>query len=356
MTNGHPASSIHPPEPPSVDAQILPLSGDDPITFISQELRTPLNSIRGVLDLLRREELVIDRGEKQALLAMALRNTERLVRLVEALEQTDAPTIASGMPERLQQVQLALDLERAWKQQEFQLFYQPLVHLPTHTLVGIEAIARWQHPTHGQLPLDRLLPSTPQTPCIDPLNLWVFQQACQQFQHWQQQFFAGSCISLYIKLSGCQFIHPHLTSQIQQILRATAIAPHQLVLEVTEPIIRYQLAINQNRLDELQSLGVRLALDEFNPIHSTVGSLKSLPINTLKIERTLIENQKWQLIKTIIYTLKSIDVEVIFKGIETESQRNCLVELGSQTGQGAYFSQSLAQHDFEHFLKTARYC
>lgn len=306
--------------------------------LLSYKLRTPLNSIRDALILLcsRERNSLSDQG--QHLLSNALHNTEELVVLMEAIDSEfdTSPNIPSDLT--FDRFRLETELRLAWKHRELQLFYQPITALDTHQTIGFEALARWWHPTQGWISPTIFIPFAEQIRLIEQLGLWVLRQACRQLRLWQQQFPMNPPLTMSVNVSSLQLNRQELATQVERICREAKIAPSSLRLEITESTFIENSEIAIACLQQLKDLGIQLYLDDFGTGYSSLSRLQDLPIDVLKIDRSFVSQQKWQVIWSILLLAESLGLEVITEGVETSEELEKLKLLGCKHVQGFFFS------------------
>ncbi len=313
---------------------------EDSALFICHELRTPLTSIQGALGLLKTEALGCLSEQGQQVLAIAMKNANRLTRLADAIENQPVPPITVFSEETIEQLQLENQLYEALDRQEFYLVYQPIVAIETGQIIGFEALARWQHPTKGVISPATFIPLAEKTGCIHQLGLWVLEQACRQLYSWQQIFPSNPPLTISVNLSALQLLEPNLTSMIQRIIHTSGIAPQQLKLEVTESaLIDNHCGITD--FSALRTMGIQLCVDDFGTGYSSLGRLRELPIDVLKIDRSFVHNKQWDISETIVLLATKLGLDVIAEGVETADELAALRALGCNTMQGYYFSQPL---------------
>lgn len=320
---------------------LVALELDELAALFSYELRTPLTSIRGALGLLLSGKLGTLPQPGQRLLEIAANNTDRLVRLMTAIEsEQELPSniVTATAIARFQQEK---DLQLALERQEFQLYYQPIVSLETHTINGFEVLVRWQHPYRGLVSPAEFIPLAEETGLIQPLGVWVLRQACHQLKSWQQQFSHHSPLTMSVNLSSKQLSQPDLVEQIQQILEETGITSGSLRLEITESALIENLAEASTTLHQLKSLGIQLYMDDFGTGYSSLSRLHDLPIDVLKIDRSFVSQKKWNIIWTIMILASSLGLEVIAEGVETAEDETQLKMLGCKQAQGYFFAQPI---------------
>ncbi|WP_017296701.1 two-component system response regulator [Nodosilinea nodulosa] len=237
---------------------------------------------------------------------------------------------------------LETDLQRALEHREFITYYQPIVRLATCQVVGFEALIRWQHPERQLVSPAEFIPCMEETGLVVPVGLVVLQQACEQLKIWQQQGAADWTVS--VNLSVRQFDSPTLLADIDQVLATTGINPVYLKLEVTESALMQDTESAIAVMEQLRSRQIQISLDDFGTGYSSLGYLHRLPIDTLKIDRSFVQqihtgNRNHQVINTIIALSSQLSLPVIAEGIETSEQLHCLQSLGCEFGQGYLFGK-----------------
>lgn len=251
------------------------------------------------------------------------------------------------------------DLRRAIDRQEFFLHYQPIIDLKTHQIHGFEALVRWQHPTRGFVSPAEFIPCTEETGLILPIGLWVLQQACQQWRSWHDQGFQN--ISMSVNLSARQFLYPHLLRDLDRVLAETQMDPRQLKLEITESTILDNTSATLRTLDKLGDRGIHLSIDDFGTGYSSLQYLNRLPVHSLKIDRTFIQDlqeteQNAKIVEAIITLGHALGLTIVAEGVETEAQANQLQTLACNYGQGYLFSRPLAIEQAIALLQPSSPC
>lgn len=242
-------------------------------------------------------------------------------------------------------VALENDLRQALPNGEFFVQYQPVVHLPGNTVAGIEALARWRHPQRGLVSPADFIPLAETCGLIDAVGQFVLQQACRTFEHLQVQLGAMAPPVVAVNLSRAQLRHPRLVADIQEALRDTSMSPHQLVLEVTESLAAQDAAVQQT-LREIRALGVGLALDDFGTGYSSLSCLHQLPVNTVKIDRSFVNQANDSeyhrvLIEATLQMARTLGLSTVAEGIETPEQARLMASLGCAEGQGYLFAKPM---------------
>ena len=236
------------------------------------------------------------------------------------------------------------DLREAIEQEQFELYYQPIVKLVDHSLVGFEALIRWQHPVKGLIAPADFITLAENTGLIVPIGWWVLRSACQQMATWQQEYPNSNSLFISINISSQQFSQPYAGHIIAQILGETGLNPRCLKLEITESEIMENIDVVLNSVTKLKNLGVQLSLDDFGTGYSSLSYLHCLPIDNLKIDRSFVQNiesdrSKLELVKTIIKLAEVFELDLIAEGIETQQQCTQLLDLQCKYGQGYLFSK-----------------
>jgi len=244
-------------------------------------------------------------------------------------------------------LQLESDLRRALDRDELVLHYQPIVALAGSRLAGFEALVRWQHPHRGLLQPDSFITVAEETGLILPLGDWVLREALRQFKEWERAAPGVDGLALTVNLSSRQFGQPDLVARIGGALREAGVAPERLKVEITESLIVQSPATAADMLRGIKSLGCSVCLDDFGTGYSSLSYLLRLPIDTLKVDRSFLADlckgsRNSEIVWAVIVLGQRLGMEVIAEGVETESQRAQLMELGCLLGQGYLFSRPLA--------------
>jgi diguanylate cyclase (GGDEF)-like protein/PAS domain S-box-containing protein len=251
-----------------------------------------------------------------------------------------------------------LELESAMREglarQEFSMHYQPQVDLQSGRLIGMEALARWQHPRFGNVPPTTFIPIAEDSGLIAPLGDWVLREACRQARAWQD---AGlPPLVMAVNISAVQFRQPQLPELVAEVLASSGLAPQWLELEITEGMVMEDILSATTMLERLKSMGVRLAIDDFGTGYSSLGYLKSFPIDKLKIDRSFVTDLVWNsqdqaIARAIIGLAHSLDLVAIAEGVETVAQLDVLKQQGCDEFQGYLSSRPLPAADIEAWLR-----
>jgi EAL domain-containing protein (putative c-di-GMP-specific phosphodiesterase class I) len=248
-------------------------------------------------------------------------------------------------------VELGHEVRRACELGEFVLHYQPVVHLESGQLSGLEALIRWQHPSRGLLPPSEFLDVAEATGAIVPLGAWAIREACAQARRWKDML-GGASIRVGVNLSPTQMLQPGLARTVASALATSGLDPAELVLELTEAVMIEDTSGAIERLRELDALGVLLAIDDFGTGFSSLNYVRQLPFRMIKIDKSFIDDVSESvhdaaLVRAIVELGRALDVTTVAEGVETADQMLALRELGCDRAQGYYFSHPLPPAEVE---------
>jgi diguanylate cyclase (GGDEF)-like protein len=250
---------------------------------------------------------------------------------------------------------LETTLRRALQNQEFLLHYQPKVSVDSLEITGVEALVRWDHPQLGLISPAEFIPLAEDTGLIIPIGQWVLKEACLQNKRWQNQGFAR--IRMAVNISARQLHDQAFADTVIKALRETNLEPEYLELELTESSIMQNAELAANVLSRLKSMGIYCSIDDFGTGFSSLASLKRLPINALKIDKSFVseapsEPDDAALVLAIITLAHNLRLRVIAEGVETEEQLRLLHLLRCDEIQGALFSKPLPADALESLLDS----
>lgn len=258
------------------------------------------------------------------------------------------PSLAEDLQKK---VLLETELRKALEEEQFELYYQPQVNIKTDEIVGVEALLRWNHPTLGIVsPLD-FIPLAEETGLIIPIGEWVLKTASEQAKRWQMAGYPP--MTMAINVSIRQFMSYGFADFVQKTLDEVGLEPKYVELEITESMtIDVQYA--ERILKTLQAIGVKVSIDDFGSGYSSLNYLSNLPINKLKIDRVFLldlnENNK-AVVKAVIALAKSLELEVLAEGVETDDHVHFLKNLSCQLVQGYHYFKPLPAEKLEPHLK-----
>src|SRR5919112_504122 len=249
--------------------------------------------------------------------------------------------------ETTERLRLENDLRRVLGRNELRVLYQPVVHLGTGRVIGMEALVRWEHPDRGVILPGEFVPLAEEIGLIIPIGRWVLREACRQARKWQECYPAGPPLSMGVNLSARQLRSSDLVEDVEGLLRETGLHPEHLILEITESAVLGEEDDRISTLQRLQALGVRFALDDFGTGYSSLSYLKRLPVSLLKIDRLFVERigqdaEDEVLVSGIVYVASGLGLSVLAEGVETPEQLTRVKSLGCELAQGHYFSEPLS--------------
>ncbi|MDT9178214.1 MAG: EAL domain-containing protein [Limnospira sp. PMC 1291.21] len=247
-----------------------------------------------------------------------------------------------------EKLQLENDLRRAITNNEFLVYYQPIIHLKTGKIAGFEALIRWQHPTKKLIPPVLFIPIAEETGLINAIGYLVLKSACEQFRSWQENKLINDSMFISVNVSARQFANMELSQQIQQILEATKLDPHCLKLEITESAIMDNPKTAVAILEGFKSQNVRLSIDDFGTGYSSLSYLHNFQVDTLKIDKSFVQRMdnngsSCGLVPVIVNIAKTMKMGVIAEGVETPEQLSLLRSLECEFAQGYLFSPPLPE-------------
>ena len=252
--------------------------------------------------------------------------------------RTEMSTAIPAKPGFLQELSQALERD------QFELWYQPTWYAQEKTIHGFEALLRWRHPEQGVVLPGLFIPSLEQTGLIIPVGNWAIEAACRQLHFWTEQGFSQWTLSL--NLSPVQFEQPDIFHIVSSMLEKYNLSPSRLILEVTESTALKNLDRSIELLNAFNHAGITVSIDDFGTGYSNLLMLSVLPAKELKIDKSfvtsMLENEKtYKLVETIMSIARTMEMNVVAEGIETEEQQAVLTRLGCDYLQGYLFSRPL---------------
>ncbi|MCB1836535.1 MAG: EAL domain-containing protein [Alcanivoracaceae bacterium] len=256
----------------------------------------------------------------------------------------------------VEQLALETSLRKAIFKNEFVVHYQAKVDLSGNRISGCEALVRWQHPTMGLLPPKDFIPLAEESGLISAISEWVLERSCRQAAQWAKQ---GNPVCVSVNLSAQQFRKGDIVTIVDRVLELTELAPELLELELTESLIMEDLDKNIEVLRQLRERGVSLSLDDFGTGYSSLSYLKRFPVDTLKIDRSFVEDlhnssDDAAITQAIIDMAHSLKMKVVAEGVEEDGQLTLLRRMGCDAIQGYLISRPVPEPDFLKLLKSSR--
>ena len=253
-------------------------------------------------------------------------------------------------------IAMEADLRRAVVRHEFELRYQPIVHLRTREITGVEALIRWRHPEMGIIPPLDFIPLAEETGMIVPIGEWVLREACARVAEWNER--RDKPLSVSVNLSAVQLEQTDLPEMVQAILAETGLPPYSLVLELTESLMVDHRPETLRRLEALKALGTRLAIDDFGTGYSSLAYLRQFPVDIIKIDKSFVDDVVDEptaaaLTHGIIQLGQALQLSTIAEGIEHAGQLDSLAGGNCELGQGYYFAEPLTDTALDELLFPA---
>ncbi len=248
------------------------------------------------------------------------------------------------------------ELHQALKQDGLLLHYQPIISLLSNKLVGFEALVRWQHPERGLISPGSFIAIAEQSSLIESIDLWVMDGVCKQLRAWQQLQLVSPEFRVGSNFSARHFTNPELANQIRVILDRHDIDGRSLNLEVTEQELMRNAASAVDSIARLRKYNINVAIDDFGTGYSSLSYLQRFPIDILKIDRVFVaglesQDRNTAIIKAVIALARSLEMQVVAEGVESETQRELLRGMGCELAQGFSFSAPIDTAGATNLLK-----
>lgn len=319
-----------------LDSFTQPLLGTIPSTILTASLGIALHPFDGsdADTLIRHAELALYAAK----------------RMGSGRRQFYDPSLSTGASQRLT---LESGLRMALANRELRLFYQPQVNVRDGSLMGVEALLRWQHPDLGMVPPSQFIPVAEDAGMIVEIGNWVLIEACRQLRAWDD---AGLHVpSMSVNCSVQQLDADRLPAQVANVLAVTGLAPDRLELEITESVLTHDPEQAISVLNALKTLGIRLAIDDFGTGYSSLAYLRRMPVSRLKIDRTFVSGigrnaNDEQICRTVISLAQNLKMEVLAEGVEHSHEAEFLSNEGEVLAQGYFYASALPPHQLATWL------
>ncbi len=253
--------------------------------------------------------------------------------------------------ESIARAEIESDLRAAIENQEIQPFFQPIVDIETNMLTGFEVLARWTHARHGQIPPAVFIEIAEDSGQIGTLGLSLLRQACTAARGWDSR------LSISFNVSAHQFHDPNLVDNIREILATSGLNPKRITLEITESTVIGDFDVARKKLEQLKGIGISVALDDFGTGYSSLASLRQLPFDRIKIDRSFVTNisalpQNQKIVAGIMSLATGLELDVTAEGIETTEDLEFVKMLNCTLGQGFLFEQAISADAVSWLLET----
>jgi diguanylate cyclase (GGDEF)-like protein len=255
----------------------------------------------------------------------------------------------------VERLHLENDLRIAPQLGQLQLYYQPQVDIKSSKIVGLEALARWQHPLHGWVPPDEFIPLAEASDLIVHIGRWILNAACKQLRAWHLAGYPN--LTVAVNLSARQFRQADLVPMIQKTVAEHELQPRHIVIELTESVVMSDAHRSIDTLEQLHRLGFNVAVDDFGTGYSSMSYLKRLPVSKLKVDKSFVNDlganaKSDSIVKAIIALAHGLGMSVVAEGVETTSQRFILSTFHCDQFQGYLFSRPRAAADITELLQA----
>jgi diguanylate cyclase (GGDEF)-like protein len=333
--------------------------GGDEFGVLLEELRQPGDSARAARRLLQTLESPFEVGGREVYLSASvgiaagtgkpetlMRNADLAMYRAKSRGKGRYAAFEPGMHTAIvERLELEVDLKRAIEREELVLHYQPIARMSTGEVAAMEALVRWRHPTRGLVRPGRFVPLAEESGQIQALGRWVLRTACHQAALWRAKYpaFSEPGLQMGVNISGAQLREPRFADDVAEALLASQLEPSALTLEITESVLMEDSEVAVERLQELKQLGVDLAIDDFGIGYSSLRYLRRFPLDNLKIEKSFVDGiggpgEEPALLEAIVDLARIFGLMVVAEGIERPDQRDRLLDLGCDFGQGHLFS------------------
>lgn len=255
--------------------------------------------------------------------------------------------------QNFKQFELRNDLRNAIKEHQLRVYYQPQVNLNTNEILGVEALIRWEHPTWGLVPPSEFIYLAEETGFIVDIGTWLLRKVCQTYKQWLNEGLTP--IKVSVNYSSLQFVRKNIVENINTVLNEFQLEPHFLIIEITESVVMENKEQAITNIQNLQALGIQVALDDFGSGYSSLQYLNSFNIDILKLDKSFIKNVHSDkacdiIARTVINLTKELGIKLIVEGIESLDQLFYVQKLNCHIGQGFLYSKPLPLHEFEKLL------
>jgi diguanylate cyclase (GGDEF)-like protein len=238
----------------------------------------------------------------------------------------------------LEHARLGAQLREAIAAGQLYPVFQPVVHLLEHRIIGMETLVRWDHPVRGAVPPVRFIPTAERTGLVVPMGRWLIDEAFNRLAAWQREYGSTAPRTIGVNVSGRQLAEPAFAADTAAAVLSAGLQPHNVVLEVTEDSVLTGRGVIET-LRELHDFGIKIALDDFGTGQSSLGLLRSCPVDILKLDKSFVDGigegtQQAAIASAVVAMAQALDLDAVAEGIENDAQAEFLTHLGYRLGQG----------------------
>jgi len=287
-----------------------------------------------------------------------LKNADTAMQRAKELGGNTYQFFAPGMNAKaVTYITLGRDLRNAQSEEQFELYYQPVVDIRSGAVVGAESLIRWNHPEFGMIPPDRFISLAEDSGLIEPIGEWVLREACRQNRLWRDQGLAS--LRIAVNVSSRQFKRGRLVGAVFAALSETGLSPASLAVEITESAFLADAEETNAILRKLSSMGIAISVDDFGTGHSSLSYLRRLPLSTLKVDRAFVNDVTTSadaaaITDAIIAMAHRLNLNVVAEGVDDEAQFEFLRARDCEMMQGYYFSPPISAAEFTDMLRKGR--
>ena len=258
---------------------------------------------------------------------------------------------------KVQKLSLISDLRYALEKDQLDLYFQPKINLKNNTVYGAEALLRWNHPDNGFIPPEQIVTMAEQSGLINELFEWVFEQAAYQVRLWLNKKIE---LNVAVNLSVYDLQHHDIVASIQRTLEKYSLSPDYFTVEVTESAMMANPEKSISKLQDIDKMGVRIAIDDYGTGYSSLSYLKKLPVDELKIDKSFVmqmdnDENDAIIVRSTIDLAHNLGLKVVAEGVESKEISDLLLMLGCDTSQGYYWSKPIPSEEFENWLAKNNY-
>ncbi len=251
---------------------------------------------------------------------------------------------------------LETDIRQGIANKEFFVAYQPIISLESGEITGVEALARWNHPTKGAVPPTRFIPIAEESGLIVPLGKTILTQACRDMVAWNKLASDKAPLLLSVNMSPRQFFQPDLVDSVSYILAKTGMPPDCLKIEITESVILDNAKDVLDKLETFKKMGIRFSIDDFGTGYSSMGYLQKFPVDQLKIDLSFVRDMHMnrdnlEIVRAIIRLAHSLRLNVVAEGVEQSVHKDLLSSMKCDFGQGYFFSRPVSAENMQVLLE-----
>jgi Amt family ammonium transporter len=248
------------------------------------------------------------------------------------------------------------DIRQGLANNEFSVAYQPIISLESGMITGVEALARWNHPTKGAISPTRFIPIAEESGLIVPLGKTILTTACQDMVSWHKLAPDKAPLLLSVNMSPKQFFQPDLVDSVNYILAKTGLSPTHLKIEITESVILDNAREVIHKLETFKKMGIRFSIDDFGTGYSSMAYLQKFPVDQLKIDLSFvrdmhINNDNLEIVRAIIRLAHSLRLNVVAEGVEQSVHKDLLSSMECDFGQGYFFSRPVSAENIDVLLQ-----